>query len=485
MRIKSVISTLLGVLVLSSVVCATSINDLVRKYDGHVAVALTGIDQQLLSNSNVFFVDSGATNAADQTDGEHGNTWAQPFATVSYAVTKCTANNGDVILVAPGHTETLDATAHLLLAYAGTSVIGVGTGTDRPKFTVTYAAGAAIKVTAANCLIRNCRILCGVDSAVNLVDVRSTDFWLDKDYFGEGGTDADMNGVGMVDANSADAAANRLKITNCEFYAPTTGIWVDAINVGKDFVGVTIQGNVLKGYWITAAINVPTAGNAQRDLLIKDNVIQTDYAAAYPIYCQGTGDTGSIVGNIVSCDSKATSIAFGGCAGAGLNTWARNPARDDISLTTRSAHVTTTTPASATIFTVKGGPVVVTSLVGIVNNALATGFGNLKLQFDPDASGLSASDVCANIAAGSAAIGNTFKLGGQLITDAMVKGTTGFGYLNAPGDPCESSAVSLRLLLPPGVLNTVISGTADTGDIIDWYIMYEPLTVDARIDPAS
>jgi hypothetical protein len=193
----------------------------------------------------------------------------------------------------------------------------------------------------------------------------------------------------------------------------------------------------------------------------------------------------------VLCDSKATSLAFGGCTGAGTNVWARYPARDDVSIGIRAAHVTTTTPASATIFTVKGGPVVVTSLVGVVNNALASGFGNLKLQFDPDASGLAASDICGNVAAGSAAIGNTFRLGGAAVTDLLVKGTTGFDFLGPCAtvtDPCDNGylrVVPLRLFLPQGIINTVISGTADTGDIIDWYIEYQPLTVDARIDPAS
>ena len=61
---------------------------------------------------NVFWVDSGA--------GSNGNkgTFARPFATIDYAIGQCTANNGDLIMVMPGHTETVTAAAGIAVDVA-------------------------------------------------------------------------------------------------------------------------------------------------------------------------------------------------------------------------------------------------------------------------------------------------------------------------------------------------------------------------------
>jgi hypothetical protein len=61
----------------------------------------------------VFWVYNGTALLGGQRGGSDGNkgTFNSPFATVAYAITQCTANRGDVIMVKAGHTETIsDAT---------------------------------------------------------------------------------------------------------------------------------------------------------------------------------------------------------------------------------------------------------------------------------------------------------------------------------------------------------------------------------------
>jgi hypothetical protein len=122
---------------------------------------LEGTDRQ--SNGNTFFVDS--TNGSNTAGGVWGQSWEYPYATVNYAISKCTTGAGDVILVAAAHTETITATSTASGSATGqfcidkgdVSIIGMGRGTKRPTFTFTTAAGAGVHLvgTVPNVLMAN------------------------------------------------------------------------------------------------------------------------------------------------------------------------------------------------------------------------------------------------------------------------------------------------------------------------------------------
>src|SRR3954465_1858829 len=90
--------------------------------DGGVG-PLVYIDARFAPN-NVFFVQSTNGNAGDSSG--KGQTPDAPFATIDYAVGQCSANQGDLILVLPGHAETVSAAAGLALDVAGITVLGIG-----------------------------------------------------------------------------------------------------------------------------------------------------------------------------------------------------------------------------------------------------------------------------------------------------------------------------------------------------------------------
>lgn len=148
--------------------------DLIRKYGWEIMPVLSSIGVQVLSNANVFFVDSGATQKLDAADGEHGNSWNMPFATLDYAVGKCTANNGDIILLAPGHAENLAADSAVNIDIAGITVIGVGTGPDRPTFTCTAIAGD-FKLAAAGTKVMNILFLNNVGASTGMIEISGAD----------------------------------------------------------------------------------------------------------------------------------------------------------------------------------------------------------------------------------------------------------------------------------------------------------------------
>jgi len=92
---------------------------------------------------NQFYVDSGVGSNSND-----GLTWATAFATIDYAIGKCTANNADIIWVAPGHVETITGTS-IVADIAGISVIGIGTGSLKPQIKHNHA-DAEVSITADN-----------------------------------------------------------------------------------------------------------------------------------------------------------------------------------------------------------------------------------------------------------------------------------------------------------------------------------------------
>lgn len=78
------------------------------------------------------------------------------YTSVKLALAQCLASRGDLIAVAPGHTETIADATTLALNVAGVTIVGIGSGSLRPTFTFTTAITANIPVSAANVTFKNC-----------------------------------------------------------------------------------------------------------------------------------------------------------------------------------------------------------------------------------------------------------------------------------------------------------------------------------------
>ena len=85
------------------------VSDLIKKYGWTIMPYLSNLGHTLLAEAQVLFVDSGHTNALDADDTEHGHSFEKPLATVDYANSLLTADEGGLILSAPGHNENIAA----------------------------------------------------------------------------------------------------------------------------------------------------------------------------------------------------------------------------------------------------------------------------------------------------------------------------------------------------------------------------------------
>ncbi len=197
-------------------------------------------------SGNIYWV--GATAGLNWLAGSNssatGGEFQTPFATIDYAIGKCTANNGDVIYVLPGHTETISSAGAITCDIAGVKIIGLGTGSLRPKLTIDTAATSNILVSAANVTWKN--IIFSANFAdINTVFNLTTANYLTLDGCRFVATATNMNFLYIVDTNTTSNAVDGLKIVNCEWVevdtADNTFIKMDGTNDGIIFINNTIN----------------------------------------------------------------------------------------------------------------------------------------------------------------------------------------------------------------------------------------------------
>ena len=119
-----------------------------------------------LVTGNVYFVDSGATGASDSNDGLRPDR-GHALATLDGGINKCTASNGDFIIVMPGHAETTTAIA---ADTAGVTIIGVGHGADIPTLTATTGATNLLDISAASVWVENIKFVGAASGCTALID---------------------------------------------------------------------------------------------------------------------------------------------------------------------------------------------------------------------------------------------------------------------------------------------------------------------------
>ncbi len=220
-------------------------------------------------------------------NGNEGTDPDSPLSTLDFAVGKCTASKGDVIIVLPGHVETVATAAGLAFDVAGINVIGVGKGSLRPKINLT-ATASTITVTAANVSLENILITGGIDAVVSGLVVSAADFQMNNCEY------RDVTGEITLFCLTT-AAADRLKVTNFLYAgAAGAGTATGFALVGGDaalFDGIEADGN-----FSTAFLDVRTT--AATNLRCRNWIARTRNSADVIGVDTITGSTGIIGPNM-------------------------------------------------------------------------------------------------------------------------------------------------------------------------------------------
>lgn len=276
---------------------------------GQVRQGAMAIEDQSLSTGNRFFVDSGSSTGG--TTSGFGQTPDAPFSTLDSAIANCTADNGDLVYVMPGHAENLTTINQVDLDVAGVSVIGLGHGASAPTFSTTAAAGA-ISVGAASVSIKNLRFVAnfatGTTAAIQL-EAAADNCTIDGCVF----RDTSAANEFKIHINVA-TAVDDLTIKNCNFIT-----LAGSMTSSVFFVGTTSNLRIQNNFWhvdCSASVldhlaDVPTAC-----AIIENDMVNIDTGAGLVISLKSDGvATGYIAynrlfGNKIDAEPLAATVDY-------------------------------------------------------------------------------------------------------------------------------------------------------------------------------
>ncbi len=261
------------------------------------------IVDKTIYNGDFIWVDSGDAKADDNVGSN-----VAPCSTWAAAEALATANQGDVIIIRPGHAEELIAA--IALAKAGILVLGLSWGTLRPTFTSATNAVAALTVTGGNRIFRGLRFVCNIANQPESIDVAADDVTIMENEFLEGSA----TGLSFITADTTDGDSDGLKIVKNKFYAPTAGNYNQAIEIAKDHDNIAIEGNEIYGDFDEACVEIPAAGNACGNIRIVGNELSNLQSGQHVIQISGTAVTGMVADNKCETDTQATTIDAAACS---------------------------------------------------------------------------------------------------------------------------------------------------------------------------
>ncbi len=175
---------------------------------GITSMGIPIIGGAYLTTGDVHFADSATgSNATNRgSDKDHA------FADLDYAVGQCTAGKADFIFAMPEHAENISGAAGITSDKAGITIVGLGNGSARPKFSFT-AAAATFVISAANTSYINVEWEAKyADVAIGL-DISA----VDGTSFGNCHFTENTGGLNWVSVLDLATGSSNLTIGNCRF----------------------------------------------------------------------------------------------------------------------------------------------------------------------------------------------------------------------------------------------------------------------------
>lgn len=265
-----------------------------------------------LGRGKTFYVDS-AIAATDGTSPESAS------ATIVAATAKCTANQGDTIVVMPGHAETI-AAATALTAVAGITIIGLGQGAQRPTISFSTLTTAAYTLAVANVTIINMRFVSTFADVVTAIALGATSSGFNclGCFFGDSAVDLNLLSA-IKSTSTTDGASNNIRLQGNSFLsqdAATLGFFIHA----ADILGAIIEDNTIvsEGTGL-ATIFTSATGKDIRMCSVRRNVLSSKATAGNLGWSNDTAspnNSGIIADNYVGhADVSAGHVlgVVGGC----------------------------------------------------------------------------------------------------------------------------------------------------------------------------
>lgn len=267
----------------------------------------------------IFWVYNGTALSPTGRPGSDSNrgTFDSPFATIAGALSACVAGRGDIIMVKPGHAETVSVAAALALNVAGVQIVGLGAGLNRPQLTVEGATAATINFSAPNVTLRNFTLdLTGIDAIAAGVTIGA-------------------NGCQLLDCLVSTASASAQATLGVSVL---TGL-LDVVIAGNKFYGTANAGttaalqivggsnhvvaeNSFFGNYTSGTGAISNITTASLNLQILRNLLANNTASSTKVITCVSGTTGVIADNRMQILSGTAPITAAGMSWVGANYYA-------------------------------------------------------------------------------------------------------------------------------------------------------------------
>lgn len=271
-------------------------------------ITVRGLPLTVAHPGEVFWVNNSSVLAKGGVAGSNGNdgSYRRPFSTVDYAIGRCTAGRGDIIMAMPGHAENLATAAVIAADIAGIAIVGLGRGTLAPTFSWT-AAAATLSISAAGISFINCRFVANFADVVTMFDVTGAADGLSFESCVFTDTSTVLN---FLDCFTLATGADDLSFIDCRVIGKSasndsfiTGVAHDRFVLDK----CQIQFDVAQ----TAVVGViETSGNAT-NVWIKDSAFRSNVDGALFLDFNGTANSGIVSNCYFSSIDTAGAVTDG------------------------------------------------------------------------------------------------------------------------------------------------------------------------------
>lgn len=284
-------------------------------------VMIRGVPLAQTHPGNVYWLYNGTNLLPGQRGGSDANrgTFNSPFSTLAGALAQCVSGRGDVIFVKPGHAETVSSSTALTMSVAGVAVVGLGTGTSRPKWTIDTANTATINVSAADVSFQNVQIVgnfLSIAAAFTLSTAKN--FTLQDVEVRD--TSSILNFLNMVKSTGAANTADGLTIINSYWKGLGTTSVNAMVLTANDIDGMVFKENVMKLARTADSSAIVVTAGVLTNLDCGRNKIytaQTACAAGSLINVGGTTSTGFVYNNFAQTLTTTSDKLFTTTVGLG------------------------------------------------------------------------------------------------------------------------------------------------------------------------
>lgn len=280
-------------------------------------ILIRGLPLHVTNPGKVFWVSNSTAQLTNQRTGSDGNdgTFNAPFATIDYAIGKCTANRGDVIMVKPGHAETVSAASGITCDVAGIAIVGLGSYDSRPTITFDTATTADIVVSAANVSFYNLLLKPNFADIVRLISSTAVGTSIVNCEVQD--TAVDMNVLTpFKSTTTTDNAGDGMQVIGCKWISPDAAS-VEFVEINANMDGFVLEDNFVITAGTASPLFLCAGTKVMTGLSVRRNFLQNANTAGDLAYDNGGAtNTGIIAHNRIGHADVTAGHVLGAVAGA-------------------------------------------------------------------------------------------------------------------------------------------------------------------------